>query len=114
MEAYSFHLGITQRLQKSYNDEFKHIIDELPLDIENVKGINRRLNLAAQQLSEAVEPEQFQAVGLTCRQSLIELGKELLRRNHHNHQDENFKKADFKGIANAFIDFYIPGKRMRI
>jgi hypothetical protein len=110
-EAYSFHLGITKRLQNRYNDEFKHIIDELPLDIENVKGISRRLNLAAKQLSEAVEPEQFQAVGLTCRESLIELGKELLRRNKDLSQVENLKKADFKGIANAFIDLYIPGEK---
>jgi hypothetical protein len=34
-EAYSFHMGITQRLQASYHKEFKHIIDELPLDIIN-------------------------------------------------------------------------------
>mgnify|MGYP000269929162 CR=1 FL=1 len=33
-EAYSFHMGITQRLTKRHNDNFKHIIDELPLDIE--------------------------------------------------------------------------------
>src|SRR5438105_920092 len=26
-EAYSFHMGITQRLRNDYNDDFKHIID---------------------------------------------------------------------------------------
>ena len=50
-EAYSFHMGITQRLQASYHKEFKHIIDELPLDIDRVKSISRRLNLASQDLN---------------------------------------------------------------
>ncbi|MBZ6715792.1 hypothetical protein FMJ62_26760, partial [Klebsiella pneumoniae] len=32
-EAYSFHLGITQRLQARHQNDYKHVIDELPLDI---------------------------------------------------------------------------------
>ena len=38
-EAYSFHMGITQRLQAQYHKEFKHIIDELPLDIDRIKWL---------------------------------------------------------------------------
>ena len=31
-EAYSFHMGFTQRLTKRHNDNFKHIIDEVQAD----------------------------------------------------------------------------------
>ena len=50
-EAYSFHMGITHRLNASHQKEFKHIIDELPLDIDRIKSISRRLNLASQDLN---------------------------------------------------------------
>jgi len=110
-EAYSFHMGITQRLGARYQKEFKHVLDEIPLDIERIKGISRKLNLAAQQLSNAIEPEHFQSIGLTCRECLIELGKELGKRNKKLLEEKSLKSADFKGIANAFIDYYIPGEQ---
>ena len=39
-EVYSFHMGITQRLQAGHHKNFKHIIDELPLDIDRVTYIS--------------------------------------------------------------------------
>ena len=80
-EAYSFHMGITQRLTKRHNDNFKHIIDELPLDIERIKSISRKLNLASEKLSFDLEPEEFQSIGLICREALVDLSKELCERN---------------------------------
>jgi hypothetical protein len=35
-EAYSFHMGITQRLNAKHKRNFKHILDEIPLDIESI------------------------------------------------------------------------------
>jgi len=109
-EAYSFHMGITQRLSDGYKKEFKHIIDEIPLDIDQLKSINRKLNMAAQKLSIDLEPEEFQSIGLICRESLIDLGKELYKRNPEVIKEKKLKQSDFKGIANEFIDLYIPGK----
>ncbi|MDO8947843.1 MAG: hypothetical protein Q7U88_11910 [Desulfocapsaceae bacterium] len=80
-EAYSFHMGITQRLQARHHKEFKHIIDELPLDINEIKSISRRLNLAAQSLNNIVGSEDIQSIGLTCRESLIELAARLVNAN---------------------------------
>jgi hypothetical protein len=74
-EAYSFHMGITQRLGQRHKNDFKEIIDELPLDIGRLKSINRKLNMAAEKLSMDLEPEEFQAIGLICRESLIDLSK---------------------------------------
>lgn len=108
-EAYSFHMGITQRLQARHNKEFKHVIDELPLDIEHLKSISRKLNSAAQQLNDICNPEDIQTIGLTCRESLIELAGVLIGDNPTVLKDNELKAADFKGIARAIIQIYAPG-----
>jgi hypothetical protein len=108
-EAFSFHLGIIQRLRGHDRQNFKHIIDELPLDLERIKSIKRRLSIAAQQLNNAIEAEHFQSIGLVCRECLVDLGKELVRRNSEVIKDQGIKEGDFKNIANAFVDYYVPG-----
>ena len=107
-EAYSYHMGITQRLNTNFQKNFKHIIDEIPLDIKQIKSINRKLNMAAEKLSIELEPEEFQAIGLICRESLIDLGNELSKRNPEIIKDKGIKASDFKSIANEFINLYIP------
>jgi len=109
-EAYSFHMGITQRLRTDHTKNFKHIIDEIPLDIEQLKSINRKLNMAAQKLSIDLEPEEFQSIGLICRESLIDLGKELTKRNPETIEGKDIKSSDFKSIAYEYINSYIPGE----
>ena len=109
-EAYSFHMGITQRLQARHQKEFKHVIDEIPLDIDRVKSISRRLNAASQELNDISGPENIQSIGLTCRESLIELATVLASDNPNLLEDNNLKAADFKGIAITVIDIYAPGK----
>ncbi len=109
-EAYSFHMGITQRLQARHHKEFKHVIDELPLDIDHIKSISRRLNLASQSLNEVTGPEDIQSIGLTCRESLIELAKVLAEDNPNVLKDNDLKAADFKGISEAVIAIYADGK----
>ncbi|MCQ8877577.1 hypothetical protein NQT69_06000 [Pseudoalteromonas shioyasakiensis] len=108
-EAYSFHMGITQRLQAKHHQEFKHIIDELPLDIDHVKSISRRLNLASQELNNVNGPEDIQSIGLTCRESLIELAGVLVNDNATVLTDNALKASDFKGISNAVIAIYAKG-----
>jgi hypothetical protein len=46
-----------------------------------------------------------------CRESLIDLSKELCERNPELIKEKGLKKSDFKGVANTFIDLYIPGKQ---
>lgn len=98
-EAYSYHMGITQRLTKRGQNNFKHIIDEIPLDIQQLKVINRKLNMASEKLSIDLEPEEFQSIGLICRESLIELSKELCKRNPDLIKEKGLKNADFKGVV---------------
>ena len=108
-EAYSFHMGITQRLQARHHKEFKHIIDELPLDIDGIKSISRRLNLAAVDLNNVVGVEDIQSIGLTCRESLIELAAALVDANPTILEENGLKAADFKGIAKVVISNYAKG-----
>lgn len=109
-EAYSFHMGITQRLQARHHREFKHIIDELPLDIDEIKSISRRLNIAAQSLNDIAGSEDIQSIGLTCRESLIELASALVDANPGILEKNGLKAADFKGIARIVISIYAQGK----
>jgi len=109
-EAYSFHLGIIQRMDIGHRNNFKHVIDELPLDIDKIKSISRRLNLASQELNDVSGPEDIQSIGLTCRESLIELAIELVKDNPDILENNQLKAADFKGIAKAVISIYAQGK----
>lgn len=109
-EAYSFHMGVTQRLHARHHKEFKHVIDELPLDIDQVKSISRRLNAASQDLNQVTGPEDIQSIGLTCRESLIELAVVLVNDNPNILKDNDLKAADFKGISEAVISIYAQGK----
>ena len=109
-EAYSFHMGITQRLQAQQHKKFKHIIDELPLCIDRVKSISRRLTLASQDLNDVAGSEDIQSIGLTCRESLIELAVVLAKDNPNLLKDNNLKAADFKGITKAVVALYAQGK----
>jgi hypothetical protein len=110
-EAYSFHMGITQRLQARHHQTFKHVIDEVPLDIDGVKSISRRLNSAAIELNDVSGPEDIQSIGLTCRESLIELAGILAQGNPELLKDHGLKAADFKGIAKAVISIYAAGRQ---
>jgi predicted transcriptional regulator len=110
-EAYSFHMGISQRMQARHHKEFKHIVDELPLDIDAIKSISRRLNLAAGDLNSIAGVEDIQSIGLTCRESLIELARTLVDANPNILEENNLKAADFKGIAKAVVSIYAQGKR---
>lgn len=109
-EAYSFHMGITQRLHAKQCKEFKHVIGELPLDIDRVKSISRRLNIASQDLNNVSGPEDIQNIALTCRESLIELAKVLADDNPNLLKYNNLKAADFKGVAKAVVAIYAQGK----
>lgn len=107
-EAYSFHVGIIRRMQIEQNND-DDILSQLPLDLEEVHAIRRKLTLASDRLHIGMESEEMQAIGLICRESLLALAQELTKRNTKIVEEEQLKKGDFKGIAKLFIDEYAPG-----
>jgi len=112
-EAYSFHMGITQRLQTQHHKDYRHVINELPLDLDRVKSISRRLNNASQDLNNVTGPEDIQSIALTCRESLVELAKTLAKDNPNLLKENDLNAANFKGIAKAVAGIYAPGKSNR-
>lgn len=113
-EAYSFHIGITDRLEQRRRNNFNHIIDELPLDIDRVKSIKRNLTEIGQQLNNtSLNSEEVQQIGLTCRESLIQLGNELTKQNEGVLEENDLKASDFKGIVKEVIKLHAPGKSNR-
>jgi hypothetical protein len=52
----------------------------------------------------------IQSIGLTCRESLIELAGVLAKDNPDLLKVNDLKAADFKGIAKAVIGLYVTGK----
>ncbi|APS29580.1 hypothetical protein ABRP72_09625 [Pectobacterium carotovorum] len=110
-EAYSFHLGITQRLQVRHHTDFKHVIDELPLDIDMLRSISRRLNASAVSLNSINAPEDIQSIGLVCRESMVELAAHLYKSHEDILKKEDIKAADFKNICKVIIGLYAAGKR---
>lgn len=110
-EAYSFHLGITQRLQARHHNDFKHVIDELPLDIDMLRSISRRLHASATALNDINAPEDIQSIGLSCRESMVELATHLYKSHEEILKKENIKAADFKNICRIIIGLYAAGKR---
>lgn len=105
-EAYSFHMGITQRLQAKHHENYRHVIDELPLDLDRVKSISRRLNKISMDLNNVSGPEDIQSIALTCRESLIELAKIIAKENPTLLKDNDLKAADFKGVTKAIAGIY--------
>ncbi|MDK2632009.1 hypothetical protein QMZ93_01430 [Pantoea stewartii subsp. indologenes] len=110
-EAYSFHIGITERLQSRSREEFRHVIDELPLDLDMVRSISRRLNAAALEIGNITAPEDVQHIGLTCRESMVELAGTLYKSHQDILKKEDIKAADFKNICRVIIGLYASGKR---
>ncbi|EKO2847876.1 hypothetical protein PZ873_000985 [Klebsiella pneumoniae] len=110
-EAYSFHLGITQRLQARHQNDYKHVIDELPLDIDMLQSINRKLNASAIALNNINAPEDIQSIGLTCRESMVELAGYLYKSHEDILKKEGIKAADFKSICRIVIGLYAAGSR---
>ena len=109
-EAYSFHLGITQRLHKKENLEFKHVVNELPLDIDRIRSISRRLNRASIDLNHIQAPEDIQKIGLVCRECLIDLGKSIAEEKSGLLENNDLQAGNFKGITEAAVKIYAPGK----
>ncbi len=112
-EAYSFHMGITQRLQAKHHENYRHVIDELPLDLDRVKSISRRLNKVSMDLNNVSGPEDIQSIALTCRESLVELAKIMAKENPTLLKENDLKAADFKGVTKAVAGIYAPGKSNR-
>ncbi|WP_127462013.1 hypothetical protein [Paenibacillus elgii] len=106
-EVYSFHMGIMQRMKaSSYKPE--DYVNAMTLDSEIAPQLFRKLKNIATLIDSAIETEDFQAIGVQCREVLIELGN-LIYSPEMAGKSEQPQASNFKKKAEFFVQFHLPG-----
>lgn len=108
-EVYSFHMGIMERMFAT-SEEYQPdgFVRAITLDNEIAPTLFRKLKNIAALIDIAQEVEDFQAIGVQCREILIELGNTIyypeMAREEEQPQASNFKRK-----AELFIRHYMSG-----
>ena len=77
--------------------------------------VDRTLGEARQRLESASTEEQFQAVGLLCREALISLAQTVFKPNRHPPVDDvEPSKTDAKRMLDRYLAFEVSGKLNKI
>ncbi|HIY03662.1 MAG TPA: hypothetical protein H9733_01690 [Candidatus Anaerotignum merdipullorum] len=108
-EVYSFHMGLMQRMsvaQDEYNPE--DFVNGVTLDAEIAPQLFRKLKSVATLIDTAKEIEDFQAIGVQCRETLIELGNHIYNPMMAG-SGEQPQASNFKRKCELFIQFYLKG-----
>ena len=108
-EVYSFHMGIMQRMssaQAEYDPD--DYIEAATLGAEIAPQILRKLRGIASLIDSATEIEDFQAIGVQCREILIELGNHVYA-PHMAGDSEQPQGSNFKKKTELSIQFYLKG-----
>ena len=110
-EVYSFHIGITERM-KSTNSGYEpsEYIKAVSGGTEITPLIFRKLNSIASLIDTAKEVEDFQAIGVQCREILIELGNAIYE-SEMSGEGEQPQASNFKKKAELFIQFHLCGSQ---
>lgn len=103
--AFTFHLGIRQRLamrnEPAADDEER----------KRLAGAFRRWTQAAQALDDADEAEDFQAVGMRCREALVSFAHDIGRPEMVAADEEAPKASDIVHWAELIANWAAPGSR---
>lgn len=106
-EVYSFHMGIMERMKASaYKPE--DYVNAMTLESEIAPQLFRKLKNIANLIDSAIEIEDFQAIGVQCREVLIELGNSIYFAEMAG-DGEQPQASNFKRKAELFIQFYLSG-----
>jgi hypothetical protein len=96
--AFTYHLG----LRDIFADRGR---TELAEDREDeIAGAWRRYEQAVEAMNSATEAEDFQAVGIKCRESLLALVRDNVEADWVGEVTDAPKMADFKGWCAVFAD----------
>ena len=108
-EVYSFHMGLMQRMsaaQGEYSPE--DFVNGVTLDAEIAPQLFRKLKSVAALIDTAKEIEDFQAIGVQCRETLIEFGNHIYDPAMAG-DGEQPQASNFKRKCELFIQFYLKG-----
>lgn len=103
-QAFIFHLGLGVFLAERSRREMD------PEHEEHVTGAWRRFRQALDAMDSASEAEDFQAVGIKCRDTLIALAKDHADEEWIGDLEDRPKAADFKGWGNIFAERLAEGR----
>ena len=108
-EVYSFHMGLMARMQalhEQYRPE--DYVEAMTLGAEIAPVLFRKLKRIASQIDDAEEVEDFQAIGVQCREILIELGNNIYAPEMAG-EEEQPQASNFKKKAELFIKCSLDG-----
>jgi hypothetical protein len=99
----SFHIGVMARVEAQRKPEGGEAEQEFLL------VTNRKFVQAAEAFDHADETEEFQAVGMRCRECLLTLVRELIAGGKLESSNDPPKAGDFSGWNERIADFIAPG-----
>lgn len=106
-EVFSFHLGIMVQLHDRSRREM------MGDDGDRVTGAWRRFAKAVEAMNDAQEAEDFQAVGIRCREALLAHVRETAESEWLTESGEKPKLADFKGWMDLHAEALLSSRPRR-
>ncbi|WP_329483413.1 hypothetical protein OG555_14630 [Kribbella sp. NBC_01484] len=103
-QALIFHLGLGLYLTERSRVELEEEKEE------HISGAWRRYTQAVEDMDTASESEDYQSVGIKCRDALIALAKDHAEDDWIGELDERPKAADFKGWGGIFAERLAEGR----
>lgn len=105
--ALTFHVGMCLRIPRSGRQPLSE------LQVEPVTACWRSFQQASDALSHAEEIEDFQAIGVRCRESLVTLAHAVQDAVQFSAAAADLKRSDFRGWSAAIADTLLPGESHR-
>ena len=107
-EVYSFHIGLMERMNALNEYKPEDFIEAITLKSDIAPQLFRKLKSIATLIDCAIEIEDFQSIGVQCREILIELGNSIYFAEMAC-EAEQPQASNFKRKAELFIQFYLVG-----
>lgn len=107
-EVYSFHMGLMERMNASVEYKPEEFVEAITLNSDIAPQLFRKLKGIATLIDSAIEIEDFQSIGVQCRESLIELGNSIYSTDMIG-DGEQPQASNFKRKAELFVQFYLAG-----
>jgi hypothetical protein len=100
---------LLQQLENTVNST------ELEIELTGWDRIERSLGEVRLRIGEAKTEEQFQSVGLLCRETIISLAQEVFNGDKHKTEDGiEPSETDSKRMLDAYIGTELPGKENEV
>lgn len=108
-EAYSFHLGLMERVMHREITEPFNVVGQGLHGIEMTFEIHRKLSEVASVLDRFMETESIQKTGLCCREALIILSNHLFDDSFLEKGEEKPKGSDFVSKSEIILRNVLSG-----